>query len=126
MNSYQKRSVLPSALCAFISLLESILEDPRQPQARVDTTLLSDFVQVLVRLNRDKECDLKSLLDGCQVMESIAKNATTTAAQSEAYTPSKKEQVSNILLPTDAVQLLNNDPLRQYLLCCHHALTRCI
>lgn len=59
-------------LAASITLLADVLSDPMGRNAHLDFELISEFVQLLERLQVTEVCDVNEILAGCSKFRDIA------------------------------------------------------
>jgi hypothetical protein len=73
------RRSLRYLLCATITLLAGVIENPADVHALSDVHLIGSFVRFLENKRRKESCDIGRVLAGCTVFEGIAKSAVAGA-----------------------------------------------
>lgn len=62
-------------LCASLTLITAVIEDPSEHQAPLDVSLVGEFVRFLERLKVQEGCDVQRILEGCSRLRNIAASA---------------------------------------------------
>lgn len=73
------RRALQFPLCATITLLAGVVENPTNLHSPSDVNAIGSFVRFLEKMHKQEGCDLGRFLEGCTVFEDIAKTAVVEA-----------------------------------------------
>lgn len=96
-------------LCAIITLLRGILEEPADLDAQSDTNLICSFVQFLENVQRDEGCDLAPFTSGCTLLQAIAQAAVgklyEVLAESKASHPTAEAWPPWRLITSELLQV---------------------